>query len=130
VDGISEGVGSKTRSRLISRLSSVLHPPIVEEEDADSRRSVISQFEHIKGAKQQLEQGATLFQQQHRNGDTLVDLDPTGGPVVKEVQLDVSDSEGDSEGDDEARRDDTGAAAPGVRRRRTIRLIIRSRAFL
>jgi hypothetical protein len=114
-----------TRSRLISRLSHVLHPPIVEEEDAaSSRRSVVSHFEHIKDAQQQLKQGATLFQQQQRNGDTVVDLDPTGGPVVKEVKLDVTDSEADSEDDD------SGAGAPGVRRRRTIRLIIRSRAFL
>jgi hypothetical protein len=117
-----------TRSRLISRLSHVLHPPIVEEEDAasSSRRSVVSHFEHIKDAQQQLKQGATLFQQQQRNGDTVVDLDPTGGPVVKEVKLDVTDSEADSEDEDSG----AGAGAPGVRRRRTIRLIIRSRAFL
>jgi hypothetical protein len=109
----------------------VLHPPIVEEEDADSKQSV-SHFEHIRGAQQRLEQGATFIQQHQHNGETLVDIDPASGPVIKEVKLDVTDSEGESEGegDAELNRDSNGAAGPGVRRRRTIRVIIRSRAFL
>jgi myosin protein heavy chain len=104
VDGISEG-RREWRSRF---LPLKLSPPVEEEEGLATR---VVEFDDGKSAAVELER-------------VILDLDEdVGMQGVKEVDMDITDDESEA-------GDDGDSAVGGINRKRTIRVVIRSRAFL
>jgi hypothetical protein len=109
VDGISEG-RREWRSRF---LPLKLSPPVEEEEGLATR---VVEFDDGKSAAVELER-------------VILDLDEDAGSRdvgmqgVKEVDMDITDDESEA-------GDDGDSAVGGIKRKKTIRVVIRSRAFL
>jgi hypothetical protein len=105
VDGISEGRRAWRSRFLPLRLS----PPVEEEEGLATR---VVDFDIGKSDAVEVER-------------VVLDLDEDAGTMqgVKEVDMDITDDESEA-------GDDGDSAVGGIKRKKTVRVVIRSRAFL
>ena len=109
MDGVSEGRGAwRSRYPLLK-----LSPPIEEEEGPATR--VVDQGNVVEAVELDLDEYNTL-------ADAVNEGAMNGTHGAEEMDIEITDDE-DQGGDDDS-------AVGGIMRRRTIRVVIRSRAFL
>lgn len=128
MDGISEGRGAWRSRYPLLRLS----PPIEEEEDSATRVVVGNHGDGGNNGKSEVVEKVVLDPDEFAKladaivGKTTITTNNDGTPRAQEMDFEITDDDESAVGDDS----DSAVGGTGLKRRRTIRVIIRSRAFL
>jgi hypothetical protein len=104
-------------------LSKALHP--LEEDAEEAEEAHVKDVDDKEREPQHIEIVNVDFDDDEHDGSTLVGGE-SGHVKEKEVDIEVTDNESDGDAGISRDVDDGG----GIRRKRTIRVVIRSRAFL